>query len=165
MWSAGCPAEAGLQRRGRAQCVDLCGTRLRLLEAPLTRGEAQCSTADFLSSARDLGAAAYANIFCQLSKAEAAELAKLLDSIEACEAALEGRAAQQAAAPSGAAAEGPLAESLVRPVKEMLPAALRHVDVAPILLVNRKRELLFQSQLLRRCWAQLRLRYAAHSAS
>ena len=116
--------------------TNLCGTRLRLLQGPLTRGKKDVSAADFLSKAHSEGRAAFASIFSKLSAADAKLLAKLLDDIEACDSG------------QGAAK---------RPVN--LPAALHHVDTSLILYVNRERKFYFQSQLHRRTWAQVRDEY------
>jgi energy-coupling factor transporter ATP-binding protein EcfA2 len=132
--------------------VELCGTRLRLLEVPLTEGKLRCSAARFISSSLALGSSAFAAIFSKLSKADAAQLCKLLDGIEACEAAQDA-AAQKVAAQ----------EVVARPTKDMLPAALIHADVAPILFVTRENEYFFQSHLHRRTWLLLRSKYRAQS--
>jgi hypothetical protein len=143
---------AALEARGysaeEAQgMVDLCGTRMRLLERPLLRGAAGCSYADFVRSAAALGSASFSSAFDRLSRADAAALGRLLDSIEACEAAAEragGRSADAA-----------------RPVKGMLTGGLRLLDMAPILYIDRSRKLSFQSLLHRRMWARLRSEYVA----
>ena len=132
--------------------VELCGTRLRLLEVPLTEGKSRCSAAHFISSSQALGRAAFAAIFSKLSKADAAQLCKLLDSIEECEAA------QDAASQKGASQE-----VTARPTKDMLPAALIHADVAPILFVTRENEYFFQSHLHRCTWLLVRSKYRAQS--
>ena len=129
--------------------VDLCGTRLRLLEEPLTRGQGKCSAAGFLSGALFTGCTAFSGIFSKLSRADAAQLSKLLDSIEACEAAQDATA--QSEVQKGAEQW---------PDKEMLPASLKSMDLSPILFFDRQRRLLFQSQLHRRAWKQLRRKYA-----
>jgi len=119
--------------------TNLCGTRLRLLQGPLTKGKrGEVSAADFLSKVHTEGRAAFASVFFKLNVADAKLLAKFLDDIEVCD--------------SG---QG-IAE---RPDKRSLPAALHHVDIAPILYVNREREFFFQSQLHRRTWAQVRDKY------
>jgi hypothetical protein len=133
--------------------VDLCGTRLRLLGGPLTFGAAVLSFDEFSRSAAAIGSSAFASVFHRLSSVDAAALGGLLDSIEACEAAAEG-------------AGGRSADALAaRPVKDMLPGGLQHMDVAPILYIGRSRELSFQSQLHRRMWAQLRSKYMAPGAA
>jgi hypothetical protein len=127
--------------------VDLCGTRLRLLRGPLAFGAAVLSFDEFLLSAAAVGSAAFASVFAKLSHADAAVLGRLLDSIEACEAAAEG--------PGGRSVDA------ARPVKEMLTGGLQHLDMAPILYIDRSRELSFQSLLHRRAWARLRSKYVA----
>ena len=46
-------------------------------------------------------------------------------------------------------------------MKEMLTGGLQHLDMAPILYVDRNHELSFQSLLHRRTWARLRSKYVA----
>ena len=118
--------------------TNLCGTRLRLLQGPLTKGKREVSAADFLSKAHTEGRTDFASIFFKLNVADAKLLAKLLDDIEACDSGQGGTK---------------------RPDKESLPATLHHVDMAPILYVNSVRKLFFQSQLHRRTWAQVRDEY------
>lgn len=118
--------------------TQLCGTRLRLLQAPLTRGASTHSAAEFLRKARAKGRAALAGIFSQLSPADAKLLAKVLDGIEACDA-LKGAG--------------------MRPVKEGLPPALKHFDLAPLLFVDREHALFFQSQLVKNTWGEVRQSY------
>ena len=144
---------AALEARGysaeEAQgMVDLCGTRLRLLERPLLQGAAGCSYADFVRGAGVTGEAAFASVFARLGRDDAAVLGRLLDSIEACEAAAEG-------------AGGRSTTDAARPVKEMLTGGLQLLDMAPILYIDRSRELSFQSLLHRRTWARLRSKYVA----
>jgi hypothetical protein len=74
-------------------------------------------------------------------------LGRLLDSIEACEAAAEGA--------------GGRSTDAARPVKEMLTGGLQHLDMAPIFYIDRYRKLHFQSLLHRRMWARLRSEYVA----
>jgi hypothetical protein len=127
--------------------VDLCGTRVRLLERPLLRGAAGCSYADFVRGANETGGAAFASVFDRLDRDDAALLGRLLDSIEACEAAAEG--------------DGGRSSEVARPVKGMLTGGLRHLDMAPVFYIDRSRELSFQSLLHRRTWARLRSKYVA----
>jgi hypothetical protein len=127
--------------------VDLCGTRLRLLERPLLRGAAGCSYADFVRGSDETGGAAFASVFDRLDRDDAAALGSLLDNIEACEAAAEGA--------------GGRSTDAARPVKGMLTGGLRHLDMAPILYIDRSRKLYFQSLLHRRMWARLRSEYVA----
>jgi hypothetical protein len=141
--------------------VDLCGTRLRLLESPLTQGKSLCSAQHVIDSSLTLGKAAYAAIFSKLSRTDAAQLCKLLDSIVACEASttsaqpgIAQTGAMQGEAPGGAAE---------RPTKDMLPASMIHADLAPILFINRSREYFFQSHLHKHTWLLLRGKYIASS--
>ena len=127
--------------------VDLCGTRLRLLRGPLTFGAAVLSFDEFSRSAAALGSAAFASVFARLGRDDAAVLGRLLDSIEACEAAAEGA--------------GGRGTDAARPVKGMLTGGLQHLDMAPILYIDRSRKLSFQSLLHRRMWARLRSEYVA----
>ena len=129
--------------------VDLCGTRLRMLEMPLACGAAVLSFDEFSRSTAALGSAAFAGVFQGLSHTDAAALGRLLDSIEACEAAVEGA--------GGCSTDAHTA----RPGKEKLTGGLQHLDMAPILYIDRSREFSFQSQLHRRTWARLRSKYVA----
>ena len=143
---------AALEARGysaeEAQgMVDLCGTRMRLLERPLLRGAAGCSYADFVRGADETGGDAFASVFDRLDRDDAALLGRLLDSIEACEAAAEGA--------------GGRSSDAARPVKKMLTGGLKHLDMASIFYIDRSRELSFQSLLHRRTWARLRSKYVA----
>ena len=143
---------AALEARGysaeEAQgMVDLCGTRLRLLELPLLQGAAGCSYADFVRGAEATGSAAFASVFARLGGCDVTLLGRLLDRIEACEAAAEGA--------------GGRSTDVARPVKGMLTGGLQHLDMAPILYIDRSRELSFQSLLHRRTWARLRSKYVA----
>ena len=133
--------EGALRARGysaeeAARMLALCGSRLRLLEGPLARGALELSAADFLRDSESNGRADFAGVFARLDSApgDARRLAALLDALAAGAGAQEQRA---------------------------LPAALRDIDIAPILYINRERELRFQSQLHRRAWAQVRAKYAA----
>jgi len=47
-----------------------------------------------------------------------------------------------------------------RPTKEMLPESLFIANVSPILYVNRRRELFFQSKLHRHSWKHVRKMYS-----
>ena len=127
--------------------VDLCGTRPRLLGGPLACGAAVLSFDEFSRSAAATGSAVFASAFHGLCHADAAALSKVLDSIEACEAAAEG---------AGGRSAGP-----ARPVMGMLTGGLQHFDVSPFLFIDRNRELSFQSLLHRRTWARLRSKYVA----
>jgi hypothetical protein len=98
---------AALEARGysaeEAQgMVDLCGTRMRLLERPLLRGAAGCSYADFVRGANETGGAAFASVFDRLDRDDAALLGRLLDRVEACEAAAEGAGAERSASAQAA---------------------------------------------------------------
>lgn len=139
-------AARGYSAEEVSSMLRLCGPRLRLLQGPLTDG-AVPSAAGFERRAQSMASTAYAGIFARLGSAEeAAQLACLLDRVEACQAA-----AALAGAPLPAAQQ-----QLQWPARHMLPAALARVDVAPILSVDRQGRLTFQSQLHRRVWAQKR---------
>ena len=153
---------AALEARGYSteeaqSMVNLCGTRLRLLERPLALGAADCIYTDFMRGAYERGVAAFASVFARLGRDDAAVLGGMLDAIEACEAAIEGSALAAAVVVAGSAApaRAPMPATR-RPKKEQLPSGLQHTDVAPILFVSLKRELSFQSLLHRRVWAQVR---------
>lgn len=81
----------------------------------------------------------------------AAALARILDAVATCNAA---------GALPGAAQ--PALEA--QPTKESLPAAVRAMDIVPILFVNRSSRLSFQSTLHALSWARVRSAYAACGA-
>ena len=142
---------AALIARGYAEAdahamVALCGTRLRLLARPLALGAADVRAAAFLDRAAAAGSEAFADTFKKLDRPSAAALARTLDAVAECGA-------------GGAPADG----ALVRPTKESLPAAVRAIDIAPILYVDRESGLFFQSELHARTWARVRSKYAARS--
>ena len=129
--------------------VDLCGTRLRLLDQPLLEGAARCSYAEFVRSAEALGSAAFASVFNGLSLADAAALGRLLDNVEARAAAEEGAGGRNARAAWFGTATW------------TLTAGLRLIDLAPILFLDLVYQHSFQSLLHRRMWARLRSQYVA----
>lgn len=124
--------------------VDLCGTRLRLLESPLTFGPSHHHAADFLNARHALGRAALAHVFHKLSRVEATQLGRAMDSIEMCEAA----------APGGGS------EPPQRPTTRMLPESLRQAKLSDMLLYyDTDKRLFFQSTLHRGAWRKERLKY------
>ena len=133
--------EGALRERGysgddAARMVALCGTRLRLLDGPLAQGALVLGAEDFLRASEHLGCADFAGVFSRLEPRpeDAKQLARLLDALAGGAQGVAQRA---------------------------LPPAARAIDLAPILYINRKRELSFQSQLHRKVWAQVRALYAA----
>ena len=133
--------EGALRERGysgddAARMVALCGTRLRLLDGPLAQGALVLGAEDFLRASEHLGRADFAGVFARLRACpeDAKQFARLLDELAGSAEGVEQHA---------------------------LPAAARAVDLAPILYINRERELSFQSQLHRRVWALVRAKYAA----
>jgi len=130
--------EGGYSEEEARSMTDLCGTRLRLLQKPLTIGKKGISAANFLSQASTLGRSDYTSVFYKLNASEGMLLAKLIDNIEALET---GRGVAK------------------RLLKDSLLEALRRVDMSPILYLDHNNELFFQSQLHRRTWAQVRNEY------
>ena len=130
--------KCGYEASDARSMTRLCGTRLRLMEGPLCKGAKTLSTAEFLRGSSLAGQVDISDVFSTLTPADAKQLAKLLDTIEACDTG-----------PSEAR----------RPTKEGLPAALKHADIAPLLFVDRRRKLFFQSQLIRRMWEEVRSAY------
>lgn len=135
----------GYSPKDARSMVDLCGTRLRLLESPLTLGALHYYAADFLIAQHALGRAALANVFHKLSRVEATQLGGVMDSIEMCEAA----------APGGSS------EAPQRPTKWMLPESLRQANVSDLLYYGTDERLFFQSILHRGAWREERLKYVA----
>ena len=145
---------AQLAKRGYAEAdaramVALCGTRLRLLAQPLMFGTAAVGAAAFLDKAAATGLEAFAKIFRLLDAPSAAELVIVLDAVAACGAP---------GAPAGEALH-----DLAQPTKESLPEAVRDMDMAPILYVDRTSRLYFQSALHANVWARKRGTFAARA--
>jgi len=115
--------------------VSLCGTRLRLLSLPLTVGSEVCSAAAFLEQSRENGTAPFQRAFKLLDGHSASQLAAVLDSIAAADAA-------------GSAA--------LRPFSQDLPSSMAGMIDTSIFYVNRGGLLFFQSQLQARVWETLR---------
>lgn len=143
-------ATAALRARGYAareahDMVALCGTRASLLQAPLKQGAKALSAADFLERATAAGSEAFAHVFRVLDQRSAAELARMLDAVAACD--------DDASATGDTDA---VADLLLRPTMEALPAAVQRVGFATILYVDRSSRLFFQSQLHARVWARMR---------
>ena len=136
--------ERGYTSEEAGSMVALCGTRLRLFDKPLWLGAASFGAATFLEASTANAAADFAEVFSELGDTDAAELARLLDVITAIDA--QGSA------------------SVRRPIKESLSEAVRRMDLAPIIYVNRVRELYFQSQLHLRTWPLVRDKYAVERA-
>ena len=143
------PEEVVAALRGRgysgeeaARMVALCGTRLRLLEGPLSSGPEGWSAAAFLRTTARCGEESFSKVFQQLEAQDAGALARVLD-------------AAYAAGDAGNVALQP-------PLIMSLPAALRRrMDISPILFVTRTGTLSFQSELHRNAWAEVRDLYAA----
>jgi hypothetical protein len=151
--------------------VDLCGTRLRLLERPLTVGKEQLSSIDFIKNSRVMGDAAFAGVFSKLNRVDALQLFKILDLIECSESSSLDDVTvdhQHIGLPHVNRKENVLVNSSLqdglslidRPTKEMLPESLFIANVSPILYVNRRRELFFQSKLHRHSWKHVRKMYS-----
>ena len=127
-----------------AAMVALCGTRLRLLEDPLTDGCAKLDAARFLEETAVMGRQDFHKFFAQLDSSSGGQLARVLDGIAASDAA-EARG-------SGCAA----GVDVQRPTKSALPQSMREVDFASILYVDRGRALFFQSPLHAHVWESVR---------
>jgi hypothetical protein len=114
--------------------VALCGTRLRLLDAPLNGAPAVVDAVEFLADSSDRGRQDFAKFFGLLDAPSAAQLVRVLDGIAASDAAAPG----------------------ARPTKSALPPSVRDADFSSILYIDRGRKLYFQSQLHARTWASAR---------
>ena len=147
--------EAALRARGYSAgeahaMTELCGSRLRLLEAPLTEGAARVGAADFLHATMASGCAAFASVFAALDGADGARLARVLDTLLELDRVASGASA------------APAAGAVRPPTREALPAAaLRAAGFSSILYVDRLRELAFQSRLHARAWPLMREAYSA----
>ena len=120
--------------------VALCGTRLRLFDRPLSMNAATASAATFIEESTALATADFAEVFAKIDKRNTAELVKLLDAITEIDTHDSA--------------------NVQRPSKKSLPLFLQRMDLAPIIYVNRARELHFQSHLHFRTWPVVRSKYA-----
>lgn len=137
---------AALLKRGYSSdeardMIQLCGTRLRLLDSPLKQHAARVTTRDFLKSSFAAGEAKFAILFTGLSAFDRSRLVHVLDS-----AAME----------SGSNRDGSLAPRLT----DLTPTLLKRVDLSSVLFVNLNHSLTFQSVLQQRVWASVRNKYA-----
>jgi energy-coupling factor transporter ATP-binding protein EcfA2 len=129
-----------LQRRGyteqeAASMVELCGTRLRLLQGPLTKGVAALKASVFLADTRAKAQLAFKSAFSLLSTPAAKQnFAAVLDSIEQCKQHV----------------------NVNPPSLEHLPPGHSANDFSRLIYVNPDGSLTFQSQLHRRVWATIR---------
>ena len=138
---------AALGARGYAESdaramVALCGTRMRLLERPLTLGAADVPAATFLDASAKAGREAFAEIFRELDAASTARLSSVLDAV----------------------ADSSVGKQFGRPTEKSLPDAVSAEDVAPLLYVDRSSGLFFQSTLHANVWARVRGAYATRAA-
>ena len=126
----------GYSPRDAADMVALCGTRLRLLEGPLTAGAAMLGARQFMAAAQTSAMAHFADVLSAGSVADAAVCTAALDAVQCfeegarCDAPMLGRVftAQHAAAASA------------------------------VLYVRRDRTLAFQSRLHSQMWRRERAR-------
>ena len=124
--------------------IAICGTRLRLFDAPLNKGAERERASDFLKAAVAESCSTFDQLFLELDDEDAATLiARVLNAIALAD--IEGAGHR-------------------RPTKMDLPKVYREADVAPILFVNRSYELFFQSQLHAHAWTLVRDKYAAPRA-
>lgn len=124
--------------------IAVCGTRLRLFDAPLNKGAERELASDFLLAAVAESCSTFDQLFLELEDEDAAaSIVCVLDAIALADAEGAGRR---------------------RPTKMDLPKVYREADVAPILFVNRSYELFFQSQLHAHAWTLVRNKYAAPRA-
>lgn len=114
--------------------VELVGTRLRLLDSPLTRGAEKISCDSILRSARDVATANFVDLLHDRQVRES--LVDILERIVAHEAG-HGKA----------------------PCLYDMSPWLRAVDFTQLLFVQLDRKVTFQSQLHRNMWSELRSDY------
>ena len=119
--------------------IDLVGTRLRLLEAPLEDGAAACSCSEFLTSARDDCVGSFTDLLDEPSVPCEAKSA-LVDILHRIVAHEAGRSEA--------------------PTWHEMPESLRAQQFSKVLFVRHDRTLTFQSQLHRNVWRELSTRYA-----
>jgi energy-coupling factor transporter ATP-binding protein EcfA2 len=161
----------GYSKEEAIRMTDLCGTRLRLLEGPLTAGKEQYASADFLKNSRSNGDAAFASIFSKLNSSDTLQLCEILDKIEISDALMENddvgthcdiddvtKKHSSDFMKTNDSFDREFERN--RPRKEMLPKSLLEVDVSPILFVDRNRKLFFQSRLHRCSWLYVRKFYS-----
>jgi hypothetical protein len=132
----------GYMREAAEGMVELCGTRLRLFDGPLTRGAGAISSNDFIAASLAVAAADYAGVFSKLDRPDSERLARLIDEIAAAETALASF-------------------YVLRPTKNLLWESVAKLDLAPVLFVDRARNLHFQSLLHHNAWKLLRGLYSA----
>jgi hypothetical protein len=118
--------------------IDLVGTRLRLLEAPLEDGAAACSCSEFLTSARDDCVGSFTDLLDEPSVPCEAKSA-LVDILHRIVAHEAGRSEA--------------------PTWHEMPESLRAQQFSKVLFVRHDRTLTFQSQLHRNVWRELSTRY------
>ncbi len=126
--------------------LDLCGTRLRLLDAPLKQGAARVSARDVCLLARWTAERQFATWFACLTPQDTAACAAVLDAVA------------QHAAPQ------PNAPRTACPTLYALPAACQAADLAQILYVCPDLTLSFQSLLHAHTWQHVRHRYGVPTA-
>jgi hypothetical protein len=118
-----------------ARMVDLCGTRLRLFEGPLTWEEPPSASA-FMAAAVLAAEGDFARVQSSLADTDKALFAAVLDAVEK-------------------SYSGGLT---VQENKATMPPSAAHIDLAPILFVNHGYTLKFQSDLHRNVWKTERKR-------
>ena len=124
--------------------VELCGTRLRLLQEPLAKGADAVDASVFLADMWATAHLAFTSAFSLLATPTARlEFAAMLDLIERCEQHIS---------------EKP-------PNLQRLPAGHSANDFSRLLYVKSDGSLTFQSQLHRRVWATIRETTAPAPAS
>ena len=129
-----------LQSRGyteqeAASMVELCGTRLRLLQGPLTDGAAALDASVFLADMRATAQDAFLETFLLFSTPHSRKsFAAVLDSIERFEQHV----------------------SKIPPSLKHLPANHSANDFSCVIYVNPGKRITFQSQLHRSVWATIR---------
>jgi hypothetical protein len=109
--------------------VDLCGTRLRLLDGPLSRVESVVGAAEYVNTLRDTASAHFLMLFRGLSGNDTKVLADVLDACVEPIRDVDGR--------------GDF------PYLDHVPAAVLDRNISPVLHIDLGRELHFDSELYR----------------
>jgi len=130
----------GYDEDAARRMVALVGTRLRLLEAPLSKGAASVDAASFSTDSRTMAQDHFSDILdsIDLTPGDKQKLVDILERLEAAEAAGDVSSA---------------------PSMYDMPATLRAHQATKVLYVCLDRSLRFQSRLHRNAWQSIRSSY------
>lgn len=149
--------EIGYTAEEARAMVTLCGTRLRLLKDPLTRGPATCPAAEFMNQVEAAATGEITGIFERLVPTDRVTLSSVLDAIWsrslAAPLARSGGDRKQIYPPK--LADLPQSCFLVRPRNgDSLQRPNPGLDVSSVLYMDLSHQLAFQSVLHRNVWSK-----------